>query len=449
MILCRQLWRNGLGLALGLVVATTGAALSSSAQMIPATADVLTVESRSKHFVVSAPRSVHPAITAHTTTNQMRCEPNLLAVSCERIKKSLHVELGLADRWQLTTPAVGLHTKKVFLVVHPRVTLPVTVSAVEGARKTNYRIDLPIAVEPNELILGVVKVLLAELADPLGEHDLEFPRWLLEGLVAHLQSTSIDVLTLEQNAPLFINGTLDTTLRLRQFALHHDVLGFDELAFPTLISSERFKNYKSSAHLFVYELLGLRQGREAMQQFIREIPRHRNWQLAFLKAYSAHFKDMVQVEKWWALSLATFNGRDPRNLMAPAETARELEQLLYVPVYLHTTPNAMPERSMARLDEVVLQWDLKRQEMALQTILPKLARLRSRADQKYVSLIDEYQQVVQEFLSPDTSKKLQAKNHFTNPRLVKEAVARRLRELDAKRAALAKTDPVIQAQRNR
>ena len=52
------------------------------------------------------------------------------------------------------------------------------------------------------------------------------------------------------------------------------------------------------------ELLRLPDGRACLQRMLAQLPQHYNWQFAFLEAFHARFERPLDVEKWWALSLA-------------------------------------------------------------------------------------------------------------------------------------------------
>src|SRR5262249_24589527 len=89
-------------------------------------------------------------------------------------------------------------------------------------------------------------------------------------------------------------------------------LTFDQLSWPTeeQLSGSGQSVYASSAQLFVSQLLHLKRGPQAFQAMLTKLPDYLNWQLAFLDAFHAHFQNALDVEKWWALEMVQFTGRD-------------------------------------------------------------------------------------------------------------------------------------------
>jgi hypothetical protein len=66
---------------------------------------------------------------------------------------------------------------------------------------------------------------------------------------------------------------------------------------------ERGELYRSSAQLFVHQLLNLPEGAACMRTMLEQLPLYYNWQFAFLHAFHELFPQPVDVEKWWSLQL--------------------------------------------------------------------------------------------------------------------------------------------------
>src|SRR6185436_10896685 len=114
---------------------------------------------------------------------------------------------------------------------------------------------------------------------------VELPPWLVEGLAAHLLATAGNVLAPHPNAGLAgPQLRSDPLARARQVLREHAPLTLDELNWPAAehFSDARLEEYRSSAQLFVHELLRTPHGRACLQEMLVMLPEYLNWQTAFL-----------------------------------------------------------------------------------------------------------------------------------------------------------------------
>src|SRR4051812_28481522 len=139
--------------------------------------------SLSRQFVIFESSEPNPFTRPFLGTNLVRLEPNLLTVSCERIKKAVLTELGMADEWHA----------KINLQLHPYQSPDeeVVITTVKFGSQWNYRVSLPDRMEPTRFITAMVDVLLLEMADRNATaRSAEIPAWLTQGLAQHIMLSS-------------------------------------------------------------------------------------------------------------------------------------------------------------------------------------------------------------------------------------------------------------------
>ena len=127
---------------------------------------------------------------------------------------------------------------------------------------------------------------------------------------------------------------------------------------------------------------------DALRRMIGDIGRFRNWQFAFFESFQRRFKQPADVEKWWAVQVAAVTGRNPVQLLTPAQSLSRLEEVLSVPVVIQQTSNSLPRAAHVTLRQVVTDWDFNRENPALRRMHDDLAGLRYRAAPELIRLIE-------------------------------------------------------------
>ena len=363
----------------------------------------ITAQSRSGLFTIHGPGvSSKSLYFNHFSGNQpIKLDPALLAVSCEQIKELLFAELGYGIRQQLIGTKKNLGLSRLFIVLHADPNQPITLSEVPAVNDgKSYRVDMPNEVYASRLIETVVEALLVDMANVHNAGAMALPpHWLTEGFVAHLQAVGLETLPLEANLPV-------TKIKLRKEPvadLHERFrdttpLTFEEMSWPEKLTKERTAVYNDSTQLFVYQLLQLRNGRACFRQMINNLSQYKNWQFAFLDAFSAQFNNVVDVEKWWALNLVNFTGRNPQQIWSRAETEKKLAAALKVPAQVYASEKALPRRAELTLQQVINEWDLPRQVIVLQKVVGQLRLLRLRTATELLPVVDGYRTTLEEYL---------------------------------------------------
>jgi hypothetical protein len=253
--------------------------------------------------------------------------------------------------------------------------------------------------------------LLLELANrEAGSHSAEIPHWLIEGLTQQILSSSAKEIILTppggaatRFSPPATRVNEDKPNPLKQA---HQVLcaaaplTFDQLSWPSeeQLTGADGVRYCSSAQVFVHELLRLPDGRACLRAMLAGLPQHYNWQFAFWDAFQSHFQRPLDVEKWWALQVVHFTGRELVQTWSAEESWNKLDEIIRSSVEVRSGTNELPMRAAVSLQTIIREWDRDRQTPALQTKLSELAMLRLRLSPDLIPLVDQYRQALIAFL---------------------------------------------------
>jgi hypothetical protein len=421
------------------------------------------IGSGSGQFLISARGGISPhSLELAGEPNMLALEPPLLAVSCERIKAEVLRELNMADQWQ----------GKIFVVLRPARTADdqIFVRPEKLGRNWHCGVDLPDAIDQNRLVEAVVRATLLEIANrKAADQPAEVPEWLARGLSRQLIGSSAIKIILRppnklQNGFHTTTVTVDfsdapqpagsRTRKLNPLADAMDVLRtrdsltFDQLSWPTdeQLNGSGADVYGSCAQLFVNGLLHLKNGPESLQKMLAELPDYLNWQLAFDDAFEGLFKTPLEIEKWWALELAQFNGRDLLHLLTPAESSRQLDAVFQFPIDVQIG-QAAPMRTDITLQTIIRGWSRTQQLPMLKNKVWELGVLRLRISPNFMPLVDQYIQVLQEYYKKrSASTRILTTMGLISDTTVPDAIAR-LDALDVERANLREQfkAPVVSA----
>jgi hypothetical protein len=305
-------------------------------------------------------------------------------------------------------------------------------------------------VQRTRYVRAIVQVLLLEMANRnAGERSAELPSWLIEGFTRQLLASSeIEIiLPPPRKRADNLSFTLthvdarreDPLEAAHESLLTGPALTFAELSWPApdQIAGE---SYGSSAQLFVSALLRLKNGRACLRVMVEELPRYYNWQFAFLRAFDAHFQRPLEVEKWWALQLAHFTGRDLAQTWPASESLQKLDQAIRSSVEIRAGTNELPLRADAPLQTIIREWDRDPQTQALQNKLRELDLVRLQVATNHVALLDDYCRVIRAYLeNRDRTGLVPFRKKAAQRHAATEAI-QQLDALDARRMILRKTE---------
>ncbi len=410
--------------------------------------------SLSGQFIIyNQPDAFLPALTlkASEKTNYVEVEPSMLAVSCERIKSALLAELGVKDQWR----------GRINVSLHRATSLdePVVIGNSQDGVNWTYYMALPDTVEQSRLVAAVVNVLLLEMADRNSMRAAEIPTWLAEGLTRQLMCESPVPLVVSRPEPgqhgiitamVELNGVKRDPLTMAHDELRaRPPLMLDELSWPQNghLEGEAGESYRCSAQLFVHELTQLKDGRACLRAMIPELARHMNWQMAFLDAFREHFGSQLELEKWWALQLAGFTGRDLTQAWPRAESWRKLDEIVRPMVEVRTAMDELPLRTEVTLQSIIAQWNFAQQAGVINEKIQQLFVLRTRVSQDLILLVDDYREALDGYMKRRIKESASKQAKLRPDRL--DSIAKdtllQLDLLDARREQLRPTPKMIQS----
>lgn len=427
-----------------LAIAVFLGALRGLADAQPSNPDLTSARSHSGQFVVYARRSPPPPLwVSNLATNKdfVQLEPTLATVSCERIKQVLTRELGATEPWR----------GHVYVFLYPARGIDDTITITSERYKNGwqYRVELPDVVERSRYVRGVVQVLLLEMGNRNAEtRAVEIPFWLVEGFAQRLLASSGTEIILPPPRDK-ANGLNVSTMRVntRKGSLVEEgqkklrgrpPLTFENLSWPA--EDEPYGDtglYSGSAQLFVGELLRLPDGRACLRAMLAQLPQNYNWQFAFLSAFRSYFERPLDVEKWWALSLAGTTGLDLAQTWSLEESWRRLNQTVHFAVQVRTAANELPLHADLKLQTIIREWDSVRQTQALGSTLRELGLLRLRIAREFIGLVQDYSQALETYLQQrDHTGVILPFTRKAAQRRAVEAAIQQLDALDARRDAL-------------
>jgi hypothetical protein len=383
----------------------------------------------SGQFVV---RATDVAKSGTTVTNEdlVHLEPNLVTVSCERIKQLLFRELDTGNTWQ----------GKIYIALVASDTPhgSATILSERFRNSWQYRVELPDLIERARYVRTIVHVLLLEVANRSnGGHAAEIPVWLSEGLAQHfLAANELEIILppprAASNGIKFhstsisarkINPAEIATSKLK----NRSPLTFYELSWPPEDpwSAETAAVFRSSSQLFVYQLLKLKEGRTCLRTFLSQLSQRLNWQLAFLDAFQPHFSKALDIEKWWALQMVHLGRRNiSQHTWSFEESQLKLDEALHASMQIHTGKDDLPLHTTVSLSAVIRDSKNPASLPVLQGKIRELEFLRLRIAPEFAALLDKYYQLLSACVQREDN---------ASERETRETLAQ-LEELDALRA---------------
>ena len=379
--------------------------------------------SRSGQFIIygvepGAVRRYQPENTNHTL---VRLDPNLLAVSCERIKSALLNQLGINDQWR----------GKIHLTLHPSQAAneDITVTSSLFGGGWLFNIELPDFIAPERLVRAVTQTLLAELATRReNSQPAAFPAWLAEGLpqlllaeseielVLNSESTSAGGNVFGQNSAHRFKDPL--TLAREKMAGQKPLTLAQLGQWPAELDSEAGRLFQGSSLLFLHELLSLKSGGPALAAALNELAADPDWRVGLVRAFKSQFRRIVDLEKWWALQTAYVRARPLAQNWSPTETLNKLDQLLRCPLEVQVSSNEPALFADASFQTIIRSWGFPQQEAMFREKIKLFDAVRLRAPKELAGLTVQYRTVLDAYLkrlgaTENSTTKYQAYGRYT------------------------------------
>jgi len=414
----------------------------------PASPDLQPVHSASGQFTVLQPDIPGPSAEGAflSEAGLLHLDPTLLTISAERLRQHLTRELGDSSPWE----------GRIIFSLHRTGSFDAPVYAVGEWQGDGwqYQVSLPDYLRKDRFIRALVEVNLMEIANRSSSgRAAEIPDWLTEGLTARLLvSRSLEIILPQPQLALRsmkITPWVVEEINYQPLALAHaqmrtnTPLTIEQLSWPTEDSFRGPKGqaYRHCAHLLVARLLELPDGSALMNAFIRNLGRHYNWQVAFLDTYQARFPSQLDLEKWWALQVALFTGRELGAHYAYEDSVLRLQQAVRFPVEVRLGTNALPMHGAVRLQTIIQEWDMNRQTRALNQTLQELVALRARIAPELIGLLDDYRLALEHYLRNRNRKGLYLPKGVNRQPALTGLIRRTLSTLDELDAELAGLTP--------
>ena len=301
--------------------------------------------------------------------------PDLLAITCDRVKSAVLALLQLQDTYQ----------SRIHVTIFPRqhADQPVRLVTTLYRDGWDFQLGLPEEIAERQLLEALVQVVIMEISQRGATRQPEMPPWLVPGITQNL-IFSMGASLIVRPQPLGWQARLPDLLNWSREVLRTArPPTYTDLSFPGQIipHSPAMTNFHAASHLFVHGLLKLNDGPKNLAVFLQTLPQMLNWQTAFLTAYRAHFQSALDVEKWWALQVADVTSRDHAQSWSLADSLSKLDaQLSTTLEYRATTNSAAQSKNLSLIDLLrTVDFPLQQQVIAaksrqLQSIQPFLAK---------------------------------------------------------------------------
>lgn len=289
--------------------------------------------------------------------------PDLLTVTCERVKKAVLQRLEQRDDYR---GRVHLHLQRRSAIEHS-----VAIRPQVYRDGWQFHLALPDRIEWTRLVRAVTEVVLLEMANRnnLSTVCAQPPLWLAEGMNQLVIGDYGRDLVIESQTTLNRSNRKPDPLRESRTAIRgRDPLGFSALTLATvdqLTNPNDFTHFQASAAILV-QLLTEESRRARTVSFIRALPESLNWQTTFLSINRGEFVTLLDAEKWWAVNATHELSVDPGLAWSRGEVLRRLADILTETAAFRAASGQPGAPESIPLSRVVSEWDFATQQPVLQ-----------------------------------------------------------------------------------
>jgi hypothetical protein len=389
-----------------------------------------TIISQSQQFVVHYMPVATPL--SKIPEGAVEVVPQFLVVTAERVKDAVVAEL----------PALRDGRRQIHLIVQNSAgrETPIAIGAAGFADTWRYEVAVPRLVDEAHLVKAFIDVLLLEYANRGASRNAELPVWLTDGMAEQLLHSIGPKLVVTRRPNAWEASTSDINLWTRETLRTNSAPTFQELTMSSRPAEKSPEEgaYLAGTHLLVHSLLQMPNGRQRLANFLQLLPRVWNWQTAFMQAFD--FPRMLDVEKWWALTVIEFTSRDERQAWSMDASLRKLDELLKARVEYRGATNELPELRFVDLPTVIKESDASLQRQELMEIVTQLGYTVPHMAPAVAAQALSYKQTLEAYLQKrdgnGVSPRLRSTPEALRQSLVDDTL-RRVTALDQQRRALA------------
>jgi len=397
--------------------------------------------SKSRQYTISStvvqPLPV-PSTKAQPIPDRVYLSPYKLTYFVEEVKDRVLLLLKLPPRGQW----IGrIHLN----IVPGKLGDPVIFRRKRFIDRWDYRLDFPEVMNGRELARLIVAVQLEEYAARNSTNAPPMPAWLTEGLAETiLHSTGPLLFVPFQNAGggalnfRFPNFPLEASQKIIQAS---KPVSFLDLSLPpaTVQTDNGRLILRAHSHLLAVKLLAKPDGAKRMKNFLRQLPKHKNNQHAFLTAFN--LRSMLKAEQWWMLTQTQFRSRDAFNRWIPGIALTHLVDALQVSVLHPPESGTTPQRNLISIQEFLKTGSHEEHQKLIEPLMQRLLVIQLNGPPKTARLVRDYRATLGLYLKRRTELNLRSKPSARKALL--ELTLQQLNELDiifADLRAVQKTD---------
>ena len=164
---------------------------------------------------------------------------------------------------------------------------------------------------------------------------------------------------------------------------------------------------------------------------------------SFLKVYGDLFSDMLEVEKWWAVTIVQFTGQNQYQNWTLLEAVEKFENLLKLPAEVRLNDADSPLEAEVTLQQVIRGWDFAVQKQTLKQKINQLLIARVKMPRQLLPFLNEYGHILEKYVT--TRQRIESfkpRRGQVRPRLA-PVVDEAVRQLDSvdRRLVLFKPEP--------
>jgi hypothetical protein len=392
-----------------------------------------TFTSESGQFIVhgrSDGRIVPRAANANNPA-LIQLKPQLVAVSAERVKRSVLEELQIQDQYR-----AKVHMVLLDLAPPDR---PVELLSKVYRDSVQYEIILPSEIDNQRFVRALVKVVLLEYANRGANHASEVPGWLVEGLTRQIESRINPTYVFNKRPKTIELLGYDRLRGSREMLRTNAPMTIQELSFGEYTSQSDLDRFNASAHLLVFELVRMKNGPALLASFIRALPNSHNWQTAFHAVYRNHFRTPLDLEKWWMLNWLDVRNREHKETWSQPVSMERFDALLLTPMELRLRSSDIPKKADATLQEVLYSTDFGVQKEIINQKIQQIFFVSMNLDREVLSLAGQYEALLKSYVHKRAANDVQP-GLKSDPEQRLQGIIRStikgLDDLDKKRAAL-------------